>query len=106
MASDLEALKRSVARAVRPAQIRARLNGFLTDWQGLLTANTTEARGVLDEVLRDRIRFKPDVQARHYQLAAVPIGFDGLIVVAMPELRVSLQEIVPSVRWRELLQNV
>jgi hypothetical protein len=74
--------------------MRARLKGFLDDWHGLLSGHTTEARGVLDGVLADRIRFTPNVERRRYTLT-IPIAFNRVLSCVLPEVRV-LQDTMAS----------
>jgi hypothetical protein len=76
---------RTPAQFDRPEGLRVRLNGFLADWSGLLTENVSEARPLLDLVLADRIAFKP-LPKNRYELA-VPIAFDRLLTVVIPELQ-------------------
>jgi site-specific DNA recombinase len=73
------------ARLDRPVELRTRLNGFLADWSGLLTENVSEARPLLDLVLADRIAFRP-LPKNRYELT-VPIAFDRLLTVVIPELQ-------------------
>ena len=61
----------------------------------LLTANTTEARAVLDGVLADRIRFTPDEEQRRYRLT-MPFAFDRVLSCLLPELVVTRNSGVPN----------
>jgi hypothetical protein len=93
--ADIATLTRSaVGSHLRPADMRARLEGSLDNWRGLLSRHTTEARGVLDEVLADRIGFTPNVEQRRYTLT-IPIAFDRVLSCVVPEARV-LQDMVTS----------
>jgi DNA invertase Pin-like site-specific DNA recombinase len=89
--------------ASRPFQVdeehaRAKLDAFIGDWSGLVTANVAEARDLLDLVLTDRITCLPTPSAskrdRQYTLT-VPIAFDRVMTAAVPELG-KLQDILAS----------
>ena len=95
LAGELETLTRSAARTVSPAQIRTQVTERLRGWTTLLAEIGSEARAVLDSVLRDRIRFAPNMSADEYQLT-VPIGYDQLLVASVPDLGRGLQETVAS----------
>ena len=96
LVADLAVLQRSTTgRSRPPGDRRARLAGFLRDWDQLVRANTIEARAVLDGVLADRIRFEPDRDRRRYRLT-VPIAFDRVVGAALPELGRGLQESMAS----------
>jgi len=99
LTAELAALdhRAAPARFQRPANPRAILRSFLKDWDSLLTEHSAKARGVLDIVLTDRIRFEPDPERRRYQLT-IPIAFDRLIVAVAPTLGEGLQEMVASPR--------
>jgi len=95
LAAEVTALKRStVGPNLQPADMRGRLKGFLDDWRDLLSENSAEARGVLDGVPADRIRFTPDSSHRRYELT-IPIAFDRVLACVLPELR-GLQETMAS----------
>jgi hypothetical protein len=64
--------------------MRERLGGFLTRWHEMLEGNTAAARGVLDGVLSDRIRFAPDVDQHRYTLT-IPVAFDRILIAVVPE---------------------
>jgi len=82
-------------------ELRGRLSGFLSGWHDLLAANLHEARGVLDGILTDRIRFEPVVEERQYRLT-VPIAFDRVVEAAVPELHgFTRNGGVPTVRQLE-----
>ena len=49
-----------------------------------------EARGVVDTILADRIRFDADSTQRRYRLT-LPIAFDRLLTAVVPEWGTGLQ---------------
>ncbi|HEY6180248.1 MAG TPA: recombinase family protein [Kofleriaceae bacterium] len=107
LAAQLAGLQRSAGRTTfASADLRERLRGLLDDWQRLLSANASEARGVLDAALTDRIRFRPDFEERSYELT-VPIGYDRLLTGVIPDLQ-GFQEMVssPTGTERFLRQNL
>jgi hypothetical protein len=86
---ELGALERSAPRLDRPDVLKAQLRGFLGEWDGLLSANVSEARPLLDLVLAARISFQYVASEHgrgHYELT-VPIAFDRVLTTAVPELR-------------------
>ena len=80
-------------RLDRPEVLRAQLRGFLNGWGRLLDGNRSEARGLLDVALWDRIAFEPESEGG-YRLH-VPLAFDQVIVAAIPDFR-ALQDRVAS----------
>jgi hypothetical protein len=89
--SELAALK--VTRGAQPEPLDARalrrtLRGYLDDWTALINGNITQARELLQLVLRDRITFTPKSGSKGepmYELK-IPIAFDRLIVSVVPGL--------------------
>lgn len=86
VAADMARHRSRVIPVSSAKELRGRLTGFLSGWHDLLAANLHEARGVLDGVLADRIRFEPAIEEQQYRLT-VPIAFDRVVVAAVPELR-------------------
>jgi hypothetical protein len=83
--------------ALRPTKaLKSELKALLADWRATVTENTPEARRVLEAVLEDRITFRPTRTGteRGYELT-VPIAWDRLIVLKVPELA-GLQDRVAS----------
>ena len=93
--ADVAAVKPAAGPPLQPAAVRARLRGVLDGWHELLTANATEARGVLDGVLGDRIQFTPDEQRRRYRLT-MPIAFDRVLSCVLPDLALTRNDGVPN----------
>jgi hypothetical protein len=50
----------SQERLLSPAELRARLRSYLSDWELRLNDDAQAASGALDRVLSDRIRIEPD----------------------------------------------
>jgi hypothetical protein len=72
-------------RRFNRATVRKALRTSLDDWRGLLTENVAEARPLLSVVpAGDRIAFQPLTDGR-YKLS-VPIAFDRMLVMVVPEL--------------------
>ena len=67
------------ATAVAVHDLRRTLRGYINDWHATLQGNVTEARGLLDVVLRERITFTPKTVngVAMYELR-IPIAFDRL----------------------------
>jgi hypothetical protein len=84
VAADM-AQSRLQAPPLRATDLREQVTGFLDGWHDLLASDTAEARGVLDGVLADRIRFEPVIERQSYRLT-VTIAFDCVIVAAVPAL--------------------
>jgi hypothetical protein len=93
----------SAASKVSPAEdvcpdvrtLRRALRGYVHEWRALIQGNVTEARGLLDVVLRERITFTPiagDNGAAMYELK-IPIAFDRLLVSLVPGLEVGLARV-------------
>jgi hypothetical protein len=86
LADLAQAQRVQAAPGVTPAALQACLRGVLGDWDGLLSGpDTVEARGVLEAVLTDRIRFTPDRDQHRYRLT-LPVAFDRLLDAAVPAL--------------------
>ena len=70
--------EKGIAGTVR--DLRRTLRGYLDDWHAMIQGNVTEARGLLNVVLRERITFTPIVGLDGnpaYELK-IPIAFDPL----------------------------
>ena len=73
--------------------LRRTLRGYL-NWHAMIQGNVTEARGLLDVVLRERITFTPKTVngVAMYELR-IPIAFDRLLVSLVPGLDVGFSRV-------------
>jgi len=75
----------------------------LGEWQIALTNSPSEAHGVLDTVLADRIRFAPDPEHRGYTLT-LPVAFDRVLSCVLANsagLPVMLASLTPP-SWNQV----
>jgi hypothetical protein len=72
-----------------PSQVLAELQARLGDWRALLHADTPKARGLLKQLIIDRVHMTADPEARIYRFAGrgtlVPL-LAGVMPISMLEL--------------------
>jgi hypothetical protein len=85
---EIAAIDRQTPRlSARPAALRRQLHTFLADWDGLLTAQVSEARTLLNIVLDGRMTFEyvPKAGRRGHFNVTIPIAFDRVLRAGVPE---------------------